>query len=92
MARLTVEIPDAMMSNLIPTGQPLEDIVLTALEQYIDTEKDFSITQTKTWQLCGSLEVSDRETQYMAGQDEAGKIITTYAEHIDDVVYYAVPY
>lgn len=87
MATLTVEIPDSLMSRLQLQGQPVQDIVLKALEQYIEAESSFSITQTQTWQMCGTLEVAAPEAQYEVGQDEQGKAITNYAEHVDDVLY-----
>lgn len=87
MAKLTVEIPDSLLSQLSETGQPLEEVVLKALQQYIQVTPVVPITQTQTWQLCGALEISAPEAQYVLGQDESGRSITNYAEHIDDVLY-----
>lgn len=87
MTTLTVEIPDSLMSRLELAGQPVQDIVLKALEQYVEAESSFSITRTQTWQLCGALEVSAPEVEYVVGQDEQGRAITNYAEHVDDVLY-----
>lgn len=87
MTTLTVEIPDSLMSRLELAGQPVQDVVLRALEQYVEAESGFSITQTQTWQLCGALEVSEPEAQYLVGQDEQGRAVTNYAEYVDDVLY-----
>lgn len=38
MATVTVEIPDSLMSKLERNGQVVQDIVLEALEQYIEAE------------------------------------------------------
>lgn len=86
MTTLTIEIPDSLMSRLELAGQPVQDVVLKALQQYVESESSFAITQTQTWQLCGALEVS-AEAQFVVGQDKQGKAITNYAEHVDEVLY-----
>jgi hypothetical protein len=88
MAKLTLDIPDALLSQLESMGQPIQLVMLKALEQYVQSrEKTFLLTQTETWQLCGSLNVSEVEEKYVTGHDEQGKPITNYAEHIDDILY-----
>lgn len=88
MATVTVEIPDSLMSKLQRKGHVVQDIVLEALEQYIEAEDmAFSLPQTRTWQLCGGLEVIELEAEYVVGQDEQGKAVTDYAEHVNDLVY-----
>lgn len=87
MAKLTVDIPDSLLSRLESAGKPVQDIVLKALENYVEAESDFSITQTQTWQLCGALELSEPEADYIVGQDEHGRVVTNYAEHVDDLLY-----
>ncbi len=58
------------------------------LERYAESEAaDFDITQTHTWQLCGTLEVAEPEPEYVVGYDEQGQVVTNYAEHVDDVLY-----
>ncbi len=47
----------------------------------------FDITQTRTWELGGSLEVAEPEPEYVVGRDEQGRPITNYAEHVDDVLH-----
>ena len=88
MSPLTIEIPDELMSRLAGTGRPVQDIVLEALGRYVQAEDAaFAITKTRTWKLCGTLEVSEPEPEYICGRDEQGQVITDYAEHVDDVLY-----
>lgn len=44
-------------------------------------------TETRTWELCGTLEVAEPKPEYVVGRDEQGRPITNYAEHVDDVLY-----
>lgn len=74
------------MARLESTGQPVQDVVLKALEQYIEAE-GFSLTKTQTWQLCGSLQIKDPAASYIIGKDNQGQSVTNYAEHIDEVLY-----
>jgi hypothetical protein len=87
MATLTVEIPDPLLSKLQETGQPLQNIIVQAVEAYISAQQPPDLTQTQTWKLCGRLQVSLPTTEYIVGQDEQGKPLTNYAEHIDEVLY-----
>ena len=67
---------------------PLDQVVRQMVEHFAQTEKpDFDITQTRTWQLCGALEVSEPELEYIIGRDAQGHEITNYAEHVDDLLY-----
>ena len=47
----------------------------------------FDITQTQTWHLCGTLEVSKPDPEYVVGRNEQGQVITNYAEHVDNILY-----
>ncbi|HKZ84754.1 MAG TPA: hypothetical protein VJ793_13950 [Anaerolineae bacterium] len=47
----------------------------------------FDITQTQTWQLCGTFEIAQPDSEFIVGRDIQGQIITNYAEHVDDVLY-----
>jgi hypothetical protein len=77
MTPLTIEISDELMARLESMGRSLQDIVMQALERYIQAEDSaVAITQTRTWQLCGALEVSEPEPEYICGRDEQGQIIT----------------
>jgi hypothetical protein len=87
MATLTLEIPDPLLSKLQQTGQPLQDIILQAVEAYVSAQQPVDLTQTQTWKLCGTLQVSSPSAEYIVGQNEQGKPLTNYAEHIDEVLY-----
>jgi hypothetical protein len=86
MAKITLEISDELMSRLEQRSSSLQEIVTKALETYLETES-LEITQTLTWQLCGSLEISELDPQYILGKDNQGRVITNYAENIDQVLY-----
>ena len=60
MTQLIVEVPDALASQLEQMGQPMQEIVVQALRQYVEVERSqFVMTQTQTWQLAGTLEVAN---------------------------------
>ena len=84
MTKLMLEIPDELMTQLEHSEYSVQDIVVKALERYIQAE---AIAKTSTWQLCGTLEVSNPAPEYIVGRDEKGEIITNYAEKVDDVLY-----
>lgn len=86
MATLTVEIPDQLLSQLQQTGQPLQDIILRAVEAYVVANRSVPITQTQTWKLCGTLQVNSPEAKYVIDQNQ-DQLTTNYAEHIDDILY-----
>jgi hypothetical protein len=87
MATLTLEISDLLLSKLQQTGQPLQDIILQAVEAYVSAQPPVDLTQTQTWKLCGQLQVSSPAVEFIVGQDEQGQPLTNYAEHIDEVLY-----
>jgi hypothetical protein len=88
MSSLTLEIPDELMTQIERIGLALQDIVVQALERYVQAKSSaFLIPQTRTWQMCGTLKVSEPEPEYVCGHDEKGQIITDYAEHVDKVLY-----
>lgn len=86
MTQITIEIPDELMSRLEQQNSPVQEIVIKALENYIETES-ISITKTRTWKLCGSLEVNEPDPKYIIGKDNQDRVITNYAENIDNVLY-----
>jgi len=47
----------------------------------------FDVTQTQTWQLCGMFEIANPEPEFVVGQDAQGRVITNYAEHVDNMLY-----
>ena len=85
MTRLTIEIPDELISQLELTGYSVQDVVVRAIECYVQADLPI-ITESRTWQLCGSLKVSDPAPEYVVGEQQ-GKMITNYAEKVDDVLY-----
>jgi len=88
MTQLIVDIPDEMMSRLQQAGTPPQEVVLQALEKYLqETKTDIDITKSRTWQLCGAFEVSEPTPEEIVGRDENGQIITNFAENIDRVIY-----
>jgi hypothetical protein len=86
MAQITIKIPDQLMSRLAQQSSSIQDIVIKALENYIEAESQ-EITKTLTWELCGSLEVSEPDSKYIIGKDSQGQVITNYAENVDQVIY-----
>lgn len=87
MTQITIEISDKLMSCLEQQSSPIQDIVIKALENYIET-KPQELTKTRTWQLCGSLEVSEPDPKYIIGKDNQSQVITNYAENVDQYLYY----
>jgi hypothetical protein len=88
MAQLIVEVPDELASQLEQLGQPMQELVVRALQQYVRVEHDqFVMTQTRTWQLAGTLEVANPEQSDRVEQSAEGVAHTNYAEHVDDVLY-----
>jgi len=67
------------------SAQNISDVVQTALlEQYA---QQFDLTQTRTWELCGTLAVAEPDTEHISGIDETGAPVTNYAEHVDEILY-----
>ena len=64
-----------------------EDRAIETNEQVSPASEDENFLDTLTWRLCGSLEVSHPEPEYIVGQDAIGRPITNYSEHVDDVIY-----
>jgi hypothetical protein len=75
MTQTTIEIPDKLMSWLEQQSFSVQEIVIKALENYIETESQ-DITKTRTWELCGSLEVSEPDPKYIIGKTPQGQVIT----------------
>jgi hypothetical protein len=69
-------------------GVEISDVVTEILTEYVQEQgTQFDITQTRTWALCGTLEIAEPDTEYIVGHDEEGRIITNYAENVDDMLY-----
>jgi len=66
----------------------VDQVVRQALDRFAEAEEaSFDIRQTRTWQLCGALEVSEPDPEYVVGCDEQGREITNYAENADALLY-----
>lgn len=90
--RIQLDLPPALYRRLANEAArrsaTLDQVVRQALERYAEAEgMAFDITQTRTWQLCGTLEVGEPDPEYVTGRDEQGNEITNYAEHVDDSLY-----
>ncbi|MBE9145799.1 hypothetical protein [Planktothrix mougeotii] len=84
MNKITLEIPDRLMNLIREQSESIESILLKALEDYFSKES-LDITKTKTWELCGSLEIPLPEPQFINHQ--SSELSTNYAEHIDEILY-----
>ena len=62
MNKITLEIPDQLMNLIRDKSESIESILLKALEDYL-TKESLDITKTKTWELCGSLEIPNPEPE-----------------------------
>jgi hypothetical protein len=64
MNKITLEIPDQLMNLIRDKSESIESILLKALEDYLAKESEsLDITKTKTWELCGSLEIPNPEPE-----------------------------
>ncbi|CCI12087.1 conserved hypothetical protein [Microcystis aeruginosa PCC 9806] len=86
MTQILIEIPDELISRLQEQKSSVQEIVIKALENYVQAEL-LDITKTRTWELCGSLEIVQPEPKYIIGQDNRGQVVTNYAENIDEIIY-----
>lgn len=62
MNKVTLEIPDQLMNQLPNQSDSLQNILLKALEAYLAKEQS-NLIKTKTWELCGSLEIPNHESR-----------------------------
>lgn len=90
--RIEIDLPPTLYRWLVDEAArcsaTLDQIVRQVLERYIEEKASrFDITQTRTWELCGALQVAEPDPEYTVGQDEQGNILTNYSEHVDDVLY-----
>ncbi|ANV84286.1 hypothetical protein AWQ21_07755 [Picosynechococcus sp. PCC 7003] len=75
-----VNIPDDVIQKLEAQNQPLQTLLLQALNEYLEKR---SPTTTKTWELCGTFEVTNPNSWELA--DQTGT--TNYAENLDRDLY-----
>jgi hypothetical protein len=90
--RIQLDLPPVLYRRLASEASrrsaTLDQVVRQALERYAEAEvMTFDITQTRTWQLCGTLEVAEPDPEYVVRHDEQGKVVTDYAERVDDLLY-----
>ena len=90
--RIQLDLPPALYRRLTSEASrrsaTLDQIVRQVLERYAEAEGTaFDITQTRTWQLCGTLEVAEPDPEYVVRRDEQGNVVTNYAEHVDELLY-----
>jgi hypothetical protein len=85
MNKVTLEIPDQLMNQLQNQSDSLQNILLKALEAYLAVEPS-NLIKTKTWELCGSLEIPNPDPEFII-KDQQAELSTNYAEHIDDSLY-----
>lgn len=90
--RIQLDLPPALYQRLASEAArrsaTLDQVVRQALERHAEAEEmTCDITQTRTWQSCGTLEVAEPDLDHVVGRDDQGKVVTNYADHIDDVLY-----
>jgi Mg-chelatase subunit ChlI len=85
MSKITLEIPEALMHQLQNKSDSIQDILIKALEYYLEREES-DITKTQTWELCGTLEVSNPDPEFIVKQNET-EFYTNYAENSDLTLY-----
>jgi hypothetical protein len=86
MTQIMIDIPDELISCLRQQNSSVQEVVIKALENYVQTELS-DITKTRTWELCGSLEIAEPDSNYIIKDDNQGKIVTNYAENVDEILY-----
>lgn len=88
MAKLTIDIPDELVSKFNSAGHSIEAVLLPALTQYLaNSLVSRTITETRTWQLCGQFTVSEATSTSLLSENTDATEITNYAEQVDDVLY-----
>lgn len=88
MAKLTIDIPDELVSQVKSTGYSIEAVLLKALTQYLANNLGSkSIIETRTWQLCGRFAVSETTSMNPLSENPDVTEMTNYAEQVDDVLY-----
>ena len=73
------------MKQIQGRSETIEFLLLKALEDYLQKES-FDIRQTKTWELCGSLEVPNPDPEFIV-ENFKSELSTNYSERIDEVLY-----
>lgn len=85
---LPPELHDWLARETQRKGMTMANMISFALTRYAEQQGAvFNMTHTRTWQLCGTLEVAEPDPDYVTGQDDQGHLITNYAEHVDAVLF-----
>lgn len=88
MAKLTIDVPDGLVSQVTAAGYSLEAILLEALTQYLANGlPPQTLTQTRTWQLCGRFTLAEFKPESPLSEVSHPGAITNEAERVDDVLY-----
>jgi hypothetical protein len=90
--RIQLDLPPALYRRLANEAAhrsaTVDQFARQVLERHAESEEmNYDITRTRTWQLCGTLEVAEPDREYVTGRDEQGNAGTNYAEHVDDLLY-----
>jgi hypothetical protein len=75
MAPLTVQLPDHLLAALETLDSSPQDIIIQALETYLQTHAAAS-KKARTWELCGKFDLATPSLT-----------TTNHAEQIDTVLY-----
>lgn len=73
MTKINLKIPNEILHKINQQGEPLEKVLVEAINNYLEQKE---LVKSKTWELCGSLKVSDDDTSE-----------TNYAENLDQDIY-----
>jgi hypothetical protein len=84
MNTLTINIPDEMMQKLEAQNQPLQTLILQALNDYLQKypkveAKTDDLTKTKTWELCGKFEIHKPTSNGQRMADALNHIALTHS-------------
>ena len=90
--RIQLDLPPALYRRLANEAArrsaTVDQVARQVLERHAESEEMiYDITRTRTWQLCGTLEVAEPDPEYVTGRDEQGNVGTNYAERVDDLLY-----
>ena len=86
--RLSEDVYRELTQRARRSHQNIDDVIAEILAQYAqNADAPFDIRQTRTWDLCGALEIAGPDPAYLAEANDEDKPVTNYAEHVDDVLY-----
>jgi hypothetical protein len=86
--KVQVTLSNTLYQYLAEEAQRSMQDVATVIQDILERHaRQFDMTKTRTWALCGTLEVAEPEAPYLDNTDEGHSLTTNYAEHVDDVLY-----